>query len=243
MSRKQVYGITLTSEERRMAGYDKTPGLRQPTVPATDPPAHSDDISFHACQVLLPDGTTCQADYMRYGSAAHAFTFQSPLNERIFAQGTVSGGKETIEARAQQLVGKAWRQAQAAEQKTMQQASVPSHLIHTLNREPQLQRKTAQQFAGLYAVCLRYASGTLSPLVSPCEQPGEALNALRRMQKSDSRTLVVGICCRWARRWQEPRFVADVDEAEHVEDDGSGCEVEYEDEEASTDEEADEVET
>ena len=26
MSRKQIYGITLTSEERRMAGYDKMPG-------------------------------------------------------------------------------------------------------------------------------------------------------------------------------------------------------------------------
>ena len=127
----------------------------------------------------------------------------------------------------------------------MRLPSAPSHLLHTLDKEPQLRRSTAKTFAGLYAVCLRFASGTLSPLSLACEQPAEALRDLRRMQAGDSRTLVVGICCRWGRRWQLARFVADVeeeDEEQQVMDDGSGCEVEYEDEDAEADEEGEEPE-
>lgn len=245
MSRKQIYGITLTSEERRMAGYDRTTGTRQTTVGAPVPPAPSNDITFHACPVILPDGTSGQAHYMRYGSHSHAFQFQAPLNERIYGQGTLNGGMEVIEARAQELVGQAWRQAQAEEQKTRRLPSAPSHLLHTLDKEPQLRRSTAKKFAGLYAVCLRYASGTLSPLSLAFEQPAEALRDLRRIQAGDSRTLVIGICCRWGRRWQLARFVADVeekDDEQQVMDDGSGCEVEYEDDEAEADEEAEEPE-
>ena len=245
MSRKQIYGITLTSEERRMAGYDKTPGTRQTAVSAPVPPPPSNDIAFHACPVILPDGTSGQAHYMRYGSHSHAFQFQAPLNERLYGQGTLNGGTEAIEARAQELVGKAWRQAQAAEQRTMRLPSAPSHLIHTLDKEPQLRPGTAKKFAGLYAVCLRFASGTLTPLSLAFEQPADALNDLRRMQAGDNRTLVVGICCRWGRRWQLARFVADVKEEgeeEQVMDDGSGCEVEHEDDEAEADEEGGEQE-
>lgn len=238
MSRKQVYGITLTSEERRMAGYDRTPGMRQTTVKAAVPPDPSNDISFHACPVLLPDGTSGQAHYMRYGSTSHSFQFQAPLNERIYGQGTLNGGVETIEARAQELVAKAWRQAQHAEQKTMRLASAPPNLLHTLDKEPQLQRKTAQRFAGLYAVCLCYASGTLTPLSSPCERPADALRDLRRMHEEGNTKRIIGICCRWARRWQPARFLADVEDREEqpVLDDGSGCEVEHEDDEADADE-------
>ena len=245
MSRKQIYGITLTSEERRMAGYDRTPGTRQTTVSAPAAPAPSNDIAFHACPVTLPDGTSGQAHYMRYGSSSHAFQFQAPLNERLYEQGEFKGGTEAIEARAQELVSKAWRQAQQGEQKAMRLPSAPSHLLHTLDKEPQLRPGTAKKFAGLYAVCLRFASGTLSPLSLAFEQPSEALHNLRRMQAGDSRTLVVGICCRWARRWQPARFVADVEEDEdqqQVMDDGSGCEVEYVDEDAEDDEEGEEPE-
>ena len=245
MSRKQIYGITLTSEERRMAGYDKTPATRQTTVSAPAPPAPSNDLAFHACTVTLPDGTSGQAHYMRYGSTSHAFQFQAPLGERIYGQGEFKGGAEAIEARAQELVGKAWRQAQQGEQKTMRLPSVPSHLLHTLDKEPHLKRSTAKKFAGLYAVCLRFASGTLSPLSLAFEQPVEALRDLRRMQAGDSRTLVVGICCRWGRRWQPARFVADMEEDEQqqqVMDDGSGCEVEYEEDEAEADEKGEEQE-
>ena len=245
MSRKQIYGITLTSEERRMAGYDRTPGLRQTTEQAAASPPQSDSISFHACTVMLPDGTSGQAHYMRYGSSSHAFQFQAPLNERIYGQGEIKGGMEAIEARAQELVSKAWRQAQQGEQKTMRLPSAPSHLLHTLDKEPQLRPVTAKKFAGLYAVCLRFASGTLSPLSLACEQPEEALRDLRRIQAGDNQTLVVGICCRWGRRWQLARFVADVEEEEEeqqVMDDGSGCEVEHEDEDAEADEEGEEQE-
>ena len=246
MSRKQIYGITLTSEERRMAGYDRTPGLGKTTARAVASPAPSNDISFHACPVTLPDGTSGQAHYMRYGSGSHAFQFQAPLNERLYGQGTLNGDTAAIEARAQELVGKAWRQAQQGEQKTMRLPSAPSHLLHTLDKEPLLRRSTAKTFAGLYAVCLRFASGRLSPLSLAFEQPEEALRALRRMQAGDSRTLVVGICCRWARRWQIARFVADVEEEnedqQQVMDDGSGCEVEYVDEDAEADEEGEEQE-
>ena len=117
----------------------------------------------------------------------------------------------------------------------MRLPSAPSHLLHTLDKEPQLAAQTAKKFAGLYAVCLRYASGTLSPLSLVFEQPSEALRDLRRMQAGDSRTLVVGICCRWGRRWQLARFVADmedIEEEQQVMDDGSGCEVEHEDDDA-----------
>lgn len=228
-----------------MAGYDKTPGTRQTAVSTSVPPAPSSDVSFHACPVILPDGTSGQAHYMRYGSS-HAFQFQAPLGERIYGQGEIKGGREAIEARAQELVGRAWRQAQAAEQKAMRLPSAPPPLIHTLDREPQLRRSTAKTFAGLYAVCLRFASGTLAPLSLAFERPSEALRELGRMQAGDSRTLAVGICCRWGRRWEPARFVADAEEKDEEEpqamDDGSGCEVEYEEEDRDADKEEEEQE-
>ena len=39
----------------------------------------------------------------------------------------------------------------------MRLPSAPSHLLHTLDKEPQLRPGTAKKFAGLYAVCLRFA--------------------------------------------------------------------------------------
>ena len=113
----------------------------------------------------------------------------------------LNGGTEVIEARAQELVGKAWRQAQASEQKTMRLPSAPSNLLHTLDKEPQLRHSTAKKFAGLYAVCLRYRQWyAVLRFPSPLSSPAEALRDLRRIQaggEGDSRTLVVGICCRW----------------------------------------------
>ena len=211
MSRKQVYGITLTSEERRMAGYDRTTGFRPTTQNAADTPPQSSALAFRVCAVTLPDGTTCQAQYTRSGYGGYSYAFQAPFSERVYGQGEL-GSVEAIETRAQELVNQAWRQAQKAEQKAMRLPSAPSHLIHTLDAEPQLQRRTAQRFAGLYAVCLRYPSGALTPLAAPCERPHDALAALRRMQEGSSPPLALGICCRWARRWQRPRFVADVEE-------------------------------
>ena len=124
MSRKQVVGITLTAEEKRMAGYERTPG-RHSWPDAAHRSSRRDPITSHDCQVTLPDGSTCRASYTRYASNAHAFYFSSPLGERVYGQGSFAS-REAIEERAQQ---------------------------------------------------------------------------------------VVGICCRWARRWQEPRFLADVAES------------------------------
>ena len=209
MSRKQIYGITLTDEEKRMAGYDRTSGFARTTTSAPAPKPQYAGIASHACQVTLPDGTACRVDYACYGGGSgHTFTFHSPLSEREYGNGSLAD-IASIEARAQELVGRVWRKAQDAEQKTMRLPSAPSSLVHTLDKTAQLTRKTAQRFAGLYAVCLRYPSGTLTPLAAACERRAEALSDLAQMQINNKQQLVVGLCCRWARRWQEPRFLLD----------------------------------
>ncbi len=209
MSRKQIYGITLTDEEKRMAGYDRTSGFARAATNAPAPKPQYAGIASHTCQVTLPDGTECRADYACYGGGgSHTFYFHSPLSEREYGNGSLAD-IPSIEARAQELVGRMWRKAQDAEQKTMRLLSAPSNLVHTLDKTPQLTRKTAQRFAGLYAVCLRYPSGTLTPLAAACERRAEALSDLARMQAQSKQTLVIGICCLWARRWQEPRFLLD----------------------------------
>ena len=209
MNRKQIYGITLSAEEKRMAGYDRTSGFARTTTSSPAPKPQYAGIASHACRVTLPDGTACRVDFACYGGGgSHTFTFHSPLSEREYGNGSLAD-IPSIEARAQELIGRVWRKAQDAEQKTMRLPSAPSSLVHTLDKTPQLTRKTAQRFAGLYAVCLRYPSGTLTPLSAACERRAEALSDLARMQANSKQTLVVGICCRWARRWQEPRFLLD----------------------------------
>ena len=216
MSRKQIYGITLTAEEKRMAGYDRASGFARTTTSAPAPKPQYAGLTSHPCQVTLPDGTECRVDYACYGGGgSHTFTFHSPLSEREYGNGSLAD-IPSIEARAQELVGRVWRKAQDAEQKTMRLPSAPSNLVHTLDKTPQLTRKTAQRFAGLYAVCLRYPSGTLTPLAAACERRAEALSDLERMQAQSKQTLVIGICCLWARRWQEPRFLMDAPAAANM---------------------------
>lgn len=179
-----------------MAGYGSTAGISRP--------------SFHSCEVILPDGSVCKADYSRYGSGSYSFYFHAPLNERVYGKGSIAGGTREIEGRALQAVAEAWQQAQVTEHKAMRLATAPSAKRHTLGGEPQLSRRTAQALAGMYAPCLRYASGTLVPLASPSNQSEDALDALKRMRaEGDQRDLAIGVCCRWARRWQLPRFVLD----------------------------------
>ena len=158
-----------------MAGYDRTPG----TAPDHGKRSCSSGSEQRHRVPRLPGHSAGRHE--RPG-ALHALRQQlaclpvpgSPERAHLRAGGP-QGGTEAIEARAQELVGKAWRQAQQGEQKTMRLPSAPSHLLHTLDKEPQLRRSTAKTFAGLYAVCLRFASGTLSPLSLACEQPAEAL--------------------------------------------------------------------
>ena len=219
MNRKRIYGITLTAEEKRMAGYDRISGFARAATNAPASKPQYAGIASHTCLVTLPDGTECRVDYACYGGGSHTLYFHSPLSEREYGNGSLSD-KESIEARAQELVGRVWRKAQDAEQKTMRLPSAPSNLVHALDKTPQLTRKTAQRFAGLYAVCLRYPSGTLTPLSAACERRAEALSDLVRMQAENKQPLVVGLCCRWARRWQEPRFLLDAPSAVSIQ--GSG---------------------
>src|SRR5882762_3450001 len=99
-------GVTLTHAEKEVTG-----GPPQEATP-------SRGILSHSCQVTLPDGTPCQVRYLRLTTQSHQFDFLQPLFERVWLDEQLDGGTAEVEAKAQQLVAKAFAQAQAVEQIT-----------------------------------------------------------------------------------------------------------------------------
>src|SRR5262249_32675491 len=104
---KFVIGITLTQQERERLGQNRSVGTAGHPV--------SKPLSSHICQVTLPDNSPCSVSYTRYNRKSHSFLFQAPVCQRLWVSQRLSGeGVSAIEAKAQELVGQAFRQAQAA---------------------------------------------------------------------------------------------------------------------------------
>lgn len=167
-------------------------------------------IRSHTCRVEMPDGVTCQASYTRYGPCCHRFVYGDPLCRQIWISYVFSNTLFAIEQKAQELVLQAFRQAQEKESKQMQCKTRPAgHPRET----PQIDTKAAAHYAGQYAACVRFTNGRLLPIgtvyADPNKAAGEIVSgAFAHIRLEGGQRLCVGICCRFARKWLEPRFLA-----------------------------------
>jgi hypothetical protein len=194
-----VKGITLTPEERQQAGY--AGGHRNAL------------LHTHTAEITLPDGRSCNVDYRRHGPGWHEFTFGLPLARRSYSSNRLESSPECILATAIELGAAAFRAAQCAEQQGMQRKSRPKGWTDPLPAEaPRLKAPHAAELAGLYAVCVRLASGALFPCGSAHPEVTAAVQNLTDGRYAhpgllNGQRLVIGICCRFARRWYEAEFV------------------------------------
>lgn len=167
-------------------------------------------IRSHECRVETPDGLTCQTSYTRYGPRCHRFMYADPLCRQIWISYAFSNTLYAIEQTAQELVLQAFRQAQEKESKQMQCKTRPAG--HP-REKPQIGAKAAALFAGQYAACVRFTNGRLLPIGTVTTDPDKAAGEIvsgefAHIRLEGGQRLVVGICCRFARRWLEPRFLA-----------------------------------
>lgn len=218
---RTVKGVTLTPEERRQAGYCQ------------------ERTSAHTCTVALPSGVSCEVSYSRTSARVHAFAFGTPLCRTQYAYEALTGGIAGVEAKAAELGAALFQQAQQHEQKAMRQKAPSSRTIRARDDGPQISARLAEQLAGLYAPCVRCASGTLIRVGRTYGSPDGAIREIRDGRHSairlvNGQRLVVGICNRAAQQWEEPHYLAaapdrvpdeggteaDEDGTEDVEDDG-----------------------
>src|SRR5437016_4752453 len=143
-----IRGITLTQEERRRTGV--VPGNSNGVV------------REHTCTVKMPDGSDCTVSYTRVNPRSHKFLFHAPILQQIWIDPRLDGSAETIEAKAQEVAGEAFRKAQTDEQKEMRRRTAPS-AAETTDRSarPSMAAKNADRYAGKYTVCLKFSEGSL----------------------------------------------------------------------------------
>ena len=202
---KFVKWVTLTSAEREAVGGGvRQNGSRVASLPAT---------KEHTFTVHLPNGADCNVTYTRYGAKSHRFQFGAPVCQRIWHSDTLAGGISGIEEKGRELALQAFRLAQLAEQKEMKRKTPPQGVALKTLGVPQLSPKSADSYAGLYTVCIRHASGTLFPLGTLYEDPEKAgkdleSGACMQVTLQGEQRIVIGICCRYARRWTEASLIA-----------------------------------
>ena len=227
MSGKYVKGVTLSPRERRDAGL----------LPRTQPGEASSVaggsgngggevsptgiVRAHSGPVILPNGETCAVSYTRFHAGSHRFLYGPPLREAVWIAGALDGGTFAIEARARELAGKAFRQAQEAEQRTMRRTAPPRNTgtNEETGSAPLLPAREAVRCAGWYCACLRFVSGSLMQIGALYPTPEGADREIRAgrhdgYRRDNGATLVVGVCCRWARRFVPARLVASPDREE-----------------------------
>ena len=196
-----AFGVTLTPAERAL--FCGAGGSR------------SSFVRSHTCVVTLPDGTACSVSYMRYNPRSHRFDFGAPLDERIWIDPHLDGSVAAVEQKAQEIAPQAFAQAQEAEQKAMRRKTLPQGSPRPDRKDPAvLPCKAADPLAGKYAVCIRFANGTLTAIGEAHETPDEPVEEIGNGHHENDHPLspeqevVVGIFNRALRRWQEPRFLA-----------------------------------
>ncbi len=194
-----AFGVTLTPVERALVG----PGSG----------ARTNTVRLHTCQVNLPDHTQCQVTYTRYNARSHKFDFHSPLHQRIWIDPHLDGSVGAVELKAQEISGEAFAKAQAAEVKQMQRKTLSQGLPKPDRKDPScLSCKVADQCAGKYAACIRFATGTMTRIGELHEAPDDAAREIEsgrhtHYRLTDGQAIVIGICNRGQRKWQEPRFL------------------------------------
>ena len=198
---KFVKWITLTPAEREAVGGGSQ---RQSGI--------AYQFKEHCFTVMLPNGEECMVSYTRYAVRFHSLEFSAPLCQKIGYEGELSG-IQAVEEKGKELAPQAFRMAQQDEQKQMRRKTPPQGVALKSIGEPQLRNQSAERQAGYYAVCIRHVSGTLVPKGVLYEDSDKACGELAsgvhdRVQLHGEQKLVVGICCRYAKRWQEPKLLA-----------------------------------
>ena len=194
-----AFGVTLSPAERAL--FTGGPGSR------------SSLVRSHTYVVTLPDRTTCQVSYTRYNHRSHRFDFGSPVHQRIWIDPYLDGSVAAVEAKAQEVAAQAFAQAQEVEQKQMRRKSVPAGSKKPDRKDPLcLSCKIADQFAGKYAACLKSAHGTYMRIGDAYDAPESVAQELQSGKHdhyalADGQEIVIGICNRSLRRWEEPRLL------------------------------------
>jgi hypothetical protein len=198
-----VRGVTLTAQERVMVGI------------GTEGTSSGRATRNYTGTVTLPDGSTCQVTYYRYSRMYHRFAFGAPVSQTLYTGISLDGDTTGIEAEAKAQGVKAFGLAIQEEQKLMRRRSWPKDAVKVVaTGETALETKTATKHAGMYAVCVRFTSGRLMRLGTPHKKPEEAIDEIKggafdHTALVAGQAIVVGICNRLGRCWQEPRFLTE----------------------------------
>lgn len=193
-------GLTYPPDERKRLYLDQTTCLKN----------GSGVVKSHQCEVTLANGLSCVIEYRRNGPTAHAFSFGPPIDKTIWSSTRLDGTIEDIEREAAGCAVSAFLMAQDTERTLMRRKTKPNGEANVVFGD--LPAKTADACAGNYAVCVKLESGSLLRVGNPFDRPELATEDLysdghRKYQVAVGQELVVGICNRWARRWQEPKFL------------------------------------
>lgn len=200
MSRYPV-GLTLSASERCQVGAPARSGAML--------------VRSYVCDVTMPDRSPCTVTYTRFSGTSHQLDYGPPVSQRVWVNHRIHEGVAGVEEAACGNAAFAFHLAQEAEQKEMRRKTPPQGTpAHTPVNDALLDRAKADRFAGQYAVCVRFASGRLMKIGHAYEQAEQAQHELHAgcygLQGDSGAQLVIGICNRWARRWQEPRFLVHV---------------------------------
>ena len=196
---RYVRGVTLSPQERALLG------------PANG--GKSTVVSSHRCTVTLPDDRLCEVSYQRINPRSHKFDFLAPVHQRLWVDPHLDGTVAAIEHEAQSITSWAFQLAQEAEQKEMKRKTASStERSVCIPHEERLPTKVAVACAGKYAVCLKFGSGNLLRIGAPYSSPEDAILEVEQGKHQTvvlqpSQEIVLGICNRPARQWQEPRFL------------------------------------
>lgn len=174
-------------------------------------PGRSVLVKSHTCIVSFPDGTEGKCTYTRCGPSWHLFRFEhtgrdgkmTPLPVQYVTE-RIENNVKAIEENAHKRAESAFTVAILREQKDWFCRAVSptrSTPIH-----PQMKAIKAKELAGRYALCQRVGN-TLIPVSNSFETMAEAVTAWREHTKHELVIgLVIGCCCRFRRRWEEPRL-------------------------------------
>jgi hypothetical protein len=201
--RRYAYGVSLSASERQGVSVRSAPPTRG-TTPA---------IKEHTCYVTLPDGRRCNVEYKRTSASSHLFTFGLPVDQRRRVNQELTG-VPAIEAKAQELAEVVFQSVQENEVRQMRRKGAPLKTAMGDDERILLSPKTAAELAGRYAVCVRFADGRLMRIGTSYPAPQYAVSELRSGAFADAKlskgqAIVIGICNRAARRFQEPKFLAE----------------------------------
>lgn len=193
----------------------------QPPVGRDDPqlsPSHRRTshkiVHSHTFSVVLPDGTGCDVDYRRSSARCHRFSFQTPLNETVYSTTRLDGTTKAIEREAVAAAPIAFTQAQIAEQERMRRRSVPQGSSRASRSDCLLLNRTAEALGGKYAACVKFTSGNIMATGPGHDGPEPVLAELKagrylHVTLRAGQEIVIGICNRAERRWQEPQFLVE----------------------------------